>query len=208
MLLDTPATIAIHGSGPVGLEAALYARFLGYQVILVDKRSPAEILSAGPPGELGLELSELSSTLGRAALAAHDPEQPIVLDTPILSLPQWHKSYLGPLSETDLLVDQQRWQVTIENITPSEQGLLVTASDTGESILVDAVIDTSGQFSEADHLHVLLEVALQDITPGTLKDAFRAGLAAIRGLFAVLGDRHDLDLYGSVGYLPGAGDST
>ncbi len=49
---------------------------------------------------------------------------------------------------------------------------------------------------------------MQEITPETLKDAFRAGLAAIRGLFAVLGDRHDLDLYDSVGYLPGAGDST
>ncbi len=208
MLLDTPATIAIHGSGPIGLEAALYARFLGYHVILVDKRSPAEILSADPPVKLDLELSELSSTLGRAALAAHDPEQTIALDNPILSLPQWHTTYLGPLSETDLLVDQQRWQVAIENITSSEQGLLVTASESGESIMVDAVIDTSGQFSEADHLHVLLEVALQEITPEALKVTFQAGLAAIRTLFAVLGDRHDLDLYDSVGYLPGAGDST
>ena len=39
MMLDTPATIAITGNGPIGLEAALYARFLGYQVILVGKTS-------------------------------------------------------------------------------------------------------------------------------------------------------------------------
>ncbi|MEC9117285.1 MAG: FAD-dependent oxidoreductase, partial [Planctomycetota bacterium] len=32
MAIDTPATIAILGAGPIGLEAALYARFLGYEV--------------------------------------------------------------------------------------------------------------------------------------------------------------------------------
>ena len=32
MALDTPASIAVLGAGPIGLEAALYARFLGYDV--------------------------------------------------------------------------------------------------------------------------------------------------------------------------------
>ena len=208
MLLDTPATIAIHGSGPVGLEAALYARFLGYQVILVGERSLADLLADAKTGELDLVLSDLSSTLGRAALAAHDEEQPISLETPITSLLQWHSSYLGPLLETDLLVDQQRWQVAIQNVTASAEGLLVAAREGDESITVDAIIDSGGEFPETDHLHYLPEVALQGITPAALKDSFRTGLVAIRELFALLGGRHDLDLYDSVGYLPGAGDAT
>ena len=208
MLLDTPATIAIHGNGPVALEAALYARFLGYQVILVDESLLADLLSDEEADELDLVLSDLSSTLGRAALAAHDEEQPIALESPIASLQQWHSSYLGPLSETDLLVDQQRWQVAIQSVTLSEERLLVAARDRSESITVDAMIDTGGQFPETDHLHHLPEVALQGITPAALKDSFQVGLVAIRELFALLGDRHDLDLYDSVGYLPGAGDST
>ena len=32
MAIDTPARLAILGAGPIGLEAALYARFLGYDV--------------------------------------------------------------------------------------------------------------------------------------------------------------------------------
>ncbi len=38
MAVDTPAVIAIIGAGPIGLEAALYGRYLGYDVRLFDAR--------------------------------------------------------------------------------------------------------------------------------------------------------------------------
>ena len=208
MMLDTPATIAITGNGPIGLEAALYARFLGYQVILVGKTSLADMLATGDSIELDLRLSDLSSTLGRAALAAHDEQQQISLDTSLLSCQGWYETYLGPLSRTDLLADQQKWQVTLESITLSENGLLLAAGDCDESLEVDAVIDGTEQSLLIDRVYQLPEVRLQGITPGSLEDAFRAGLSAIRELFALLGGRQDLDLYDSVGYLPGADDST
>jgi hypothetical protein len=208
MMLDTPATIAITGNGPIGLEAALYARFLGYQVILVGKTSLADMLVAGDSIELDLRLSDLSSTLGRAALAAHDEQQQISLDTSLLSCQEWYETYLGPLSKTDLLADQQKWQVTLESITLSENGLLLAAGDCDESLEVDAVVDGTEQSLLIDRVYQLPEVRLQGITPGSLEDAFRAGLSAIRELFALLGGRQDLDLYDSVGYLPGADDST
>lgn len=208
MMLDTPATIAITGNGPIGLEAALYARFLGYQVILVGKTSLADMLAAGDSIELDLRLSDLSSTLGRAALAAHDEQQQISLDTSLLSCQEWYETYLGPLSRTDLLADQQKWQVTLESITLSENGLLLAAGDCDESLEVDAVVDGTEQSLLIDRVYQLPEVRLQGITPGSLEDAFRAGLSAIRELFALLGGRQDLDLYDSVGYLPGADDST
>ena len=208
MMLDTPATIAITGNGPIGLEAALYARFLGYQVILVGKTSLADMLAAGDSIELDLRLSDLSSTLGRAALAAHDEQQQISLDTSLLSCQEWYETYLGPLSRTDLLADQQKWQVTLESITLSENGLLLAAGDCDESLEVDAVVDGTEKSQLIDRVYQLPEVRLQGITPGSLEDAFRAGLSAIRELFALLGGRQDLDLYDSVGYLPGADDST
>jgi hypothetical protein len=208
MMLDTPATIAITGNGPIGLEAALYARFLGYQVILVGKTSLADMLATGDSIELDLRLSDLSSTLGRAALAAHDEQQSISLDTSLLSCKGWYESYLGPLSRTDLLADQQKWQVTLESISLSEKGLLLTAGDSDESLEVDAVIDGKEQSLPIDRVYQLPEVRLQGISPGSLESAFRVGLSAIRELFALLGGRQDLDLYDSVGYLPGADDST
>ncbi len=208
MMLDTPATIAITGNGPIGLEAALYARFLGYQVILVGETSLADMLATGDSIELDMRLSDLSSTLGRAALAAHDEQQPISLETSLLSCQEWYESYLGPLSRTDLLADQQKWQVTLESITPSEKGLLLAARDSDESLEVDAVIDGKEQSLPVDRVYQLPEVRLQDLTPDSLEGAFRGGLSAIRELFALLGGRQDLDLYDSVGYLPGADDST
>ena len=36
--VETPATIAIIGGGPVGIEAAIYARFLGYFVSIFEQR--------------------------------------------------------------------------------------------------------------------------------------------------------------------------
>ena len=39
MAVDTPATIAILGAGPIGLEAALYARVLGYDVVVYEAGS-------------------------------------------------------------------------------------------------------------------------------------------------------------------------
>ena len=37
MAIDTPAHIIIIGAGPIGLETELYARYLGYQVTLIEK---------------------------------------------------------------------------------------------------------------------------------------------------------------------------
>ncbi|EMI22110.1 Pyridine nucleotide-disulfide oxidoreductase, NAD-binding region domain protein [Rhodopirellula maiorica SM1] len=36
--LDPPGSIAIVGAGPLGVEAALYGRFLGYNVSLIEAR--------------------------------------------------------------------------------------------------------------------------------------------------------------------------
>ena len=39
--VESPASIAIIGAGPVGIEAALYGRFLGYDVDIYDIGRPA-----------------------------------------------------------------------------------------------------------------------------------------------------------------------
>ena len=34
--IDSPAAVVVVGAGPIGIETALYARFLGYDVQLID----------------------------------------------------------------------------------------------------------------------------------------------------------------------------
>ena len=44
MTLDPPGSIAVVGAGPLGIEAALYGRFLGYDVTLIEAVSVANSL--------------------------------------------------------------------------------------------------------------------------------------------------------------------
>ncbi len=103
--LDTPATIAIVGSGPVGLEAALYARFLGYTVNLYERGKVAEHVRNCGELPWPATFQESCSSLGLAALLAQEPGwQPPRADAK-LTAAEYLQFYLLPLSETDLLVD-------------------------------------------------------------------------------------------------------
>ncbi|HKD37575.1 MAG TPA: FAD-dependent oxidoreductase, partial [Pirellulales bacterium] len=44
MAVESPARIAVLGAGPIGLEAALYARYLGYEVDVYERGRVAEHL--------------------------------------------------------------------------------------------------------------------------------------------------------------------
>ena len=65
--IDTPATVAVLGGGAVGIEAALYARFLGYYVLLIEGAKMAQwrLNSRGDPLNLlghPLKFGGLSAT--------------------------------------------------------------------------------------------------------------------------------------------------
>jgi NADPH-dependent 2,4-dienoyl-CoA reductase/sulfur reductase-like enzyme len=72
MSLDTPARIAILGAGPTGLEAALYARFLGYDVDVYERSRVAENLLRLGPQPLWVPWRLVPSPLAVAALEAQD----------------------------------------------------------------------------------------------------------------------------------------
>lgn len=122
MAVDTPARIAILGGGPIGIEAALYARYLGYDVDLYE-RGPiaASVLKWGhvrmfSPWKWNV------STLGLAALAAQDPAwRPPEAE----SLPTGRElveRYLLPLARSDLLIDSLRLETEV--LAVGREGLL------------------------------------------------------------------------------------
>ncbi|MCO6456303.1 MAG: NAD(P)/FAD-dependent oxidoreductase [Pirellulaceae bacterium] len=105
MAVDTPAKIAILGAGPVGLETALYARFLGYEVEVFERRQiAAQVLRAGHV-RLFSPFADCCSPLGRAAIAAQEPGFVFPADDQYLTARQWAQQYLIPLAGTDLLSD-------------------------------------------------------------------------------------------------------
>lgn len=160
MAVDTPATLAIVGGGPIGLEAALYGRYLGYTVVVYERLAVPEADEV-PAWEFA---AQLVSPLGMGAVQAQDeswrPPEPDERWTRA----EWSDRYLKPLAESDLLADSIRYgsKVTAmarsdwrkhENPRPeeSEDGrggwdFLLQIDDAAGSRIeaVDAVIDASG----------------------------------------------------------------
>jgi thioredoxin reductase len=105
MAVETPARIAILGAGPIGLEAALYARYLGYDVDLYERGRAAEHLRQWGHVRLFTPFSANSSPLGMAALATQDTNWKSPAADALVTGRELVERYLAPLSQSDLLTD-------------------------------------------------------------------------------------------------------
>ena len=163
MAIDTPATIAVLGAGPIGLEAALYARFLGYDVQLYERGEIAENVTQWGHVRMFSPFSMNRSTLGLAALTAQDPSWRAPGDDQLLTGRELAQRYLIPLSQTDLLADSIQIQTSVIRVGrvaalkadltgDASRGecpfvlLLRKADGTEDYAHADIVIDTSGVY--------------------------------------------------------------
>ncbi len=101
--IDTPATVAVIGGGAIGIEAALYARFLGYYVVLIESQKMAQSWRWQASAPMTVPFSQAASPLGLAALEAHRPDEELPASDAILTGRQFAEQYLVPLAKTDLL---------------------------------------------------------------------------------------------------------
>ena len=76
MSIETPAKIAVLGAGPIGLEAALYARYLGYDVEIFERGQAAENVLRWGHVRMFSPFHMNRSPLGLAALTAQDSASP------------------------------------------------------------------------------------------------------------------------------------
>ena len=105
MAVETPARIAILGAGPIGLEAALYARYLGYDVDVYERGRVAEHLLQWGHVRLFTPFGANCSPLGLAALANQDDAWKPPDAGELLTGRELAERYYIPLSKSDLLVD-------------------------------------------------------------------------------------------------------
>lgn len=108
MAVDTPARIAILGAGPIGLEAALYARYLGYDVDVYERGRVTENMLRWGHVRLFTPWQRNVSPLGVAALRAQDESWRPPPDDALLSARELVNLYYHPLAHSDLLVDSLR----------------------------------------------------------------------------------------------------
>jgi thioredoxin reductase len=105
MAVETPARIAVLGAGPIGLEAALYARYLGYDVDVYERGRVAEHLLQWGHVRLFTPFGANCSPLGLAALLNQDDAWKPPETAEFLTGRESAERYYVPLSRSDLLVD-------------------------------------------------------------------------------------------------------
>lgn len=164
MAVDTPARIAILGAGPIGLEAALYARFLGYDVDIYERGIVAHNILRWGHVRMFSPFRMNRSTLGLAALRAQDASYAPPGDDEFLTGLEYTDRYLLPLSQTDLLADHLKLGIEVIGVGRPEllKGEAIGSEDRADSdfrILcrdsagaefistAEVVIDTTGVFS-------------------------------------------------------------
>jgi len=169
MAIDTPARLAILGAGPIGLEAALYARFLGYDVVIFEQGELAANVRQCGHVRMFTPFGMNRTTLGLAAIQAQDESYQPPRDDALLTGREWADHYLLPLAATDLLSDHLRLHTTVVAIgkeellkgdmpAPAFRGdwsFRVLSSDAAGQErfeLFDGVIDCTGVFASANWL--------------------------------------------------------
>jgi cation diffusion facilitator CzcD-associated flavoprotein CzcO len=210
---DELPQIAVIGAGPLGLEAALYARYLGYptQVFELSDKAATKILVLGEQ-TLGA-FGGLTSRLGVSALRAQYADWQPPTNAP-LTARQWHEKYLTPLAESDLISDVLHLGHKVIGITrrdaDDDVSFELRCRDAQGAEVVnsaDIVIDATGAKSPAWFGDYVVDPELGFANPEADfyvlgakggAETFAAGLVQIRDLFAILGEREDLDVYATM----------
>ncbi len=104
MTLDPPGRIAVIGAGPLGLEAALYGRFLGYDVTVFERGDVGQSLRDLVDQPLPMLPSACLSPLAWSAISAqHGSGSTFPAASLPLTIGQWLAEGLEPLAGSDLL---------------------------------------------------------------------------------------------------------
>jgi len=162
--MEKSPRIAILGAGPIGLEAALYARYLGYKVQLFERgaSAAAHVLAWGHV-RLFTPFERNVSPLGIAALRAQNADWQCPADAEHLTGAELYQRYWRPLAESDLVAGVLRCETEVlaigrqgwlkkEGVGDELRGeapfsLLVRHADRSETCeAAEVVIDCTGTF--------------------------------------------------------------
>lgn len=100
--------VTVIGAGPIGLEAALYARSLGMDVQVCERGRIGENVQRWGHVRLFSPFGMNSTTLGKAAIRAESPNHAFPDENECLTGRQHHTAYLEPLAKTKLLKETIR----------------------------------------------------------------------------------------------------
>ncbi len=161
---DVPR-IAVLGAGPIGLEAALYARCLGLPVAVFERGRVGEHLQRWGHVRLFTPFGMNSRPLGKAAILEANPRQEFPSDTDCITGRQHVAAYLEPLAKSPKLREAVRIDAQVLHVgrrgllkedapADNKRGqqpfrLLVREAKTRERIEeADIVLDCTGTYAQ------------------------------------------------------------
>jgi thioredoxin reductase len=116
MIRTDPPRIAVLGAGPIGLEAALYARKLSLPVTVYERGRVGDHLQRWGHVRLFSPFGMNSTSLGRAAIHAEQPALAFPAEQDCITGRQHLTGYLEPLAKTTLLRDCLRPETQVVQV--------------------------------------------------------------------------------------------
>src|SRR5262249_52063926 len=116
MARTEPPRIAILGAGPIGLEAALYARRLNLPVTVYERGRIGEHLQRWGHVRLFSPFGMNITPLGRAAIRAENAQPDFPDDAECITGKQHLAAYLEPLAKTAMLHDCLRLDTQVLHV--------------------------------------------------------------------------------------------
>lgn len=144
-----PQRVAVIGAGPIGLEAALYARACGLPVAVYDRGGIAEHVRRWGHVKLFTPFGVNVTPLGIGALKREKPNRTFPADSDLVTGREYRDAYLVPLGESEPLLESLHLEHTVLHVGRATTGrgfrLLVRDAKGAERIdTADAVLDCMG----------------------------------------------------------------
>lgn len=180
-----PPRVAVIGAGPIGLEAALYAKACGLPVAVYDRGAIAEHVRRWGHVRLFTPFGLNVTPLGLKAILREKPGRTLPGEADIVTGREFRDAYLVPLAESEQILESLNLETAVLHVGRALNGkgfrLLVRDSKGQERIdTADVVLDCSGTHGTPNWLGDASIPAVGEL-------AARQHIAA--GLEDVLGER-------------------
>jgi thioredoxin reductase len=116
MTRTEPYRLAVLGAGPIGMEAALYARRLNFPVTVYERGRVGEFMQRWGHVRLFSPFAMNITSLGRSALLADDPNFDFPGDGDCITGREHVAAYLDPLAHASPLADCVRLETQVLNV--------------------------------------------------------------------------------------------
>ncbi|MBA4188140.1 MAG: monooxygenase [Planctomycetaceae bacterium] len=145
-----PQKVAVLGAGPIGLEAALYAKACGLSVAVYDRGQIADHIRQWGHVRMFTPFGLNATPLGLKTLLREKPNRTLPASGDIVTGREFRDAYLVPLGESEPLLESLQQETSVLHVGRATKGfrLLVRTAAGQERIdTADIVLDCTGTFA-------------------------------------------------------------